>query len=59
MRNAIDWLKCAAVLLLCAAGVVLPVYVVVTDLQSSAAEPLEDEPGWSCTEHGNRVCGVQ
>lgn len=23
----------------------------------SAAQPLEDEPAWSCVDDGNRVCG--
>lgn len=24
---------------------------------SAGADPLEDEPGFSCTHHGNKVCG--
>jgi hypothetical protein len=39
------------------AAAALAVAGVVAMAPTAAASPYEDEPGWSCVDDGNRVCG--
>lgn len=32
---------------------------VLSPVARAQAEPMEDQPGWSCVDDGNRVCGPE
>jgi hypothetical protein len=52
--------KSKALALLMAKGVLgasLALGLATSQADTAKAQPLEDEPGWSCVDDGNRVCG--